>query len=74
MKSDNSSAPRNGDSAGMGRRLLYVKDVQALLGNRKSPWWIKRNFAPHYRFKIGRDSVWYADDANRWLDEQRGAK
>lgn len=67
------AAPGDGGTLSRGR-LLYVPDARALLGNRKSAWWIKRNFAPQFRFKIGRDSVWYESDALSWLDAQREAR
>jgi len=54
-------------------RLLYVDDIRQLLSNRKSRWWVKRNFAPDARFKIGRDCVWYEADAHAWLQHCKDA-
>jgi hypothetical protein len=52
-------------------RILYVRDVVELLGNAKSEWWVRNNFAPESRFKVGRLPAWWESDAYAWLDAQR---
>jgi len=53
-------------------RLLFVSDIEELLGRRKSAWWIRHRFAPSVKIKVGRDCAWYESDAYSWLDAQRG--
>jgi len=61
-------------------RMYFLRDVQELLGRdeagafRKSLWWIKNNFAPDTKRKLGRDPYWWEVDVLRWLDEQRGTR
>jgi hypothetical protein len=58
-------------------RMLFVRDVQALFPTKpdgsplKSAWWVKNNFAPAYKHRLGRDPYWWECDAVRWLDAQK---
>ncbi len=54
--------------------LAYIEDVLAMLGGRKSRWWIRHHFAPEARLKIGRTLAWSRADALRWITEQRDAR
>lgn len=51
-------------------KLLYVPDVQALLRNGKSAWWVRNNFAPEHRIKVGRSPAWWLSDALTWLSSR----
>jgi predicted DNA-binding transcriptional regulator AlpA len=51
--------------------LLYVDDIVALLGAKKSRWWIRNHFAPNAKLKIGRTVAWIQGDALAWLQTQR---
>ena len=54
-------------------RVMYVRDVLELICHGKSSWWVRNNFAPEYRFKVGRSPAWWEKDALSWLDKQGGA-
>lgn len=64
----------SGTPAGRDRTLLSVSDVVALLGGRKSAWWVRHHFAPQAKLKIGRSLLWYADEAESWIREQRASR
>lgn len=51
-------------------RMLFVKDVVALLDGRKSAWWVRNKFAPDLKHKLGRDPYWWECDVQRWLDSE----
>jgi hypothetical protein len=57
-----------------GVRLLYVDDIVALLGAKKSRWWIRNHFAPNAKLKIGRTVAWIQRDALAWLRTQRASR
>jgi len=54
-------------------RVMYVRDVLELIRHAKSSWWVRNNFAPKHRFKVGRSPAWWERDAVTWLENQ-GAK
>lgn len=54
-------------------RMLFVRDVVALLDGRKSAWWVRNRFAPEFKRKLGRDPFWWECEAVAWLDAQRDA-
>jgi hypothetical protein len=55
-------------------RMLFVRDVQELIGKkpdgsyRKGEWWVRNSFAPDKKKKIGRDPYWWEIDAVEFLD------
>lgn len=57
-------------------RMLFVRDVQELIGKRpdgtyrKSEWWVRNNFAPDRKQKLGRDPFWWEIDVTEWLDKE----
>ncbi len=52
-------------------RILFVADILELIRDAKSSWWVRNNFAPEHRFKVGRSPAWWEGDALNWLDSQR---
>ena len=62
-------------SAGARGRILYVEDVQDLLGRnaqgkpRRSSWWVRMHVAPDRKFYLGQLAAWYEADVLAWLDE-----
>lgn len=50
-------------------RVMYVRDVLELIRHGKSPWWVRNNFAPEHRFKVGRSPAWWEKDALSWLEK-----
>lgn len=59
--------------------MLFVKDVQQLIGKdesgewRRSEWWIRVNFAPEFRRYLGRTPYWWTCDAIAWLEQAHPA-
>ena len=64
-----SATPSRGEST-----LLSVADIVALLGRRKSAWWVRHHFAPEAKIKLGRSPFWYADEAESWIRAQRASR
>lgn len=59
-------------------RMLFVRDVQDLIGKkpdgtyRKSEWWVRNTFAPDKKKKLGRDPYWWECDLIEELDKEVG--
>lgn len=59
----------------MNDKILFTKDVMPLLHYKGMSAFIefyrdKRNSFPQ-PFKIGRRNVWYREDVEKWLEDQR---
>lgn len=55
-------------------RVMYVRDIVALLNGAKSAWWMRNHFAPEHRLKIGRTLAWFEHEALGWIARQRGQR
>lgn len=57
-------------------RILYVEDVQELLGTDahgrpyRSAWWCKFNVAPDKKWHLGKRAVWWERDVLDWIEAQ----
>jgi hypothetical protein len=56
-------------------RLLGVNDIQAILparpdGTPVTRWWVNHCFCRDQVIKIGRQNMWYEDDAWAWINAQ----
>jgi hypothetical protein len=57
-------------------RMLFVADVLALLPKRpngkpvKSAWWVRTQFAPDKKHRLGRDPYWWECDVLDFLDRE----
>lgn len=77
---DNASPHTQGSSSEAARpssgsfELVYIDDVIAMLGGRKSRWWVRNHFAPKARLRIGRTPAWPRSEALSWIEAQRDAR
>lgn len=55
-------------------RYLFVDDIYQLLRGAKSKWWIRTQFAPHLRLKIGRTLAWLESDVHAWIETLRAPR
>ena len=52
-------------------RMMSVRDIYERLEGRKSAWWIRTQFAQHYKRYLGRTPYWWECDVAKALDEMR---